>query len=90
MNTKGKAASGANRSGSNQNYNFAGGKNQGFDVYNFMTISGARQCKKCGSDYMKFSKDGYCQRCQQRCEFILREFPHIAREVEQMRGAIQI
>lgn len=32
-----------------------------------------RQCRRCYSDYMKFSLEGYCQRCQQRVEYILRE-----------------
>ncbi len=32
-----------------------------------------KQCTKCRSDYMKFAVDGFCQRCLQRVEFILRE-----------------
>lgn len=31
------------------------------------------QCKRCKSDYMRDSVDGYCQRCLQRVEFITRE-----------------
>lgn len=31
------------------------------------------QCRKCGSDYMRFSVDGYCQGCQQRVEYVIRE-----------------
>lgn len=31
------------------------------------------QCRKCRSDYMRFAFDGYCQRCQQRVEYIRRE-----------------
>lgn len=71
--------------------NFAGGKNKRFDVYNFTSIPFLRQCRNCGSDYMKFSENGFCQNCQQRCEFIAREFPHIVREVrKQTRGAARV
>ena len=31
------------------------------------------QCKNCSSDYMRYSIDGFCQRCQQRAEFVIRE-----------------
>lgn len=31
------------------------------------------QCEYCGSDYMRFSVNGYCQRCQQRAEYVIRE-----------------
>jgi hypothetical protein len=31
------------------------------------------QCRHCGSDYMRFSVNGYCQQCQQRVEFVIRE-----------------
>jgi predicted Zn-ribbon and HTH transcriptional regulator len=31
------------------------------------------QCKNCGSDFMRWAVDGYCQDCQQNVEFIVRE-----------------
>jgi len=34
---------------------------------------GSNQCKKCGSDYLRFALAGYCQRCLQRLEFVIRE-----------------
>ena len=33
------------------------------------------QCRKCGSDYMRASIDGYCQRCLQLIEHTSRESP---------------
>lgn len=36
------------------------------------------QCQYCGSDYMRFSVNGYCQRCQQRAEYVIRESPATA------------
>jgi len=72
MNTNEKAASGFNGTASNQNY-FADGKNKNFDFLNFRRNSDSMQCVKCRSDYMKFQKDGFCQDCQQKAEFIFRE-----------------
>jgi len=61
-------------------------KASGFFNYKENNIFG--QCVKCGSDYMKFAVGGFCQDCQQRCELIMREHPHIAREIKnQGRGA---
>ncbi|GEM_PF-4554145 len=31
------------------------------------------QCKYCRSEYMRFAVNGYCQRCQQHAEHIVRE-----------------
>ncbi len=44
------------------------------------------QCQHCGSDYMRFAIDGYCQRCQQRAEYVIREQPATA-ERAKARGA---
>ena len=38
----------------------------------------AVQCLFCGSDYMKFATEGYCQGCQQRAEYVVREHPKTA------------
>jgi len=70
MNTNGKARAGGK--GFDQNY-FAGGKNKGFDILNFRGFYTQTQCKNCRSDYMKFHRDGFCQDCQQKAEFIYRE-----------------
>lgn len=71
---------GAMNTGSYQTY-FAGGKNKGFDVSNYSLSARFGQsvkCQKCKSDYMKFAVDGFCQDCQQRVEFIIREHPATA------------
>jgi hypothetical protein len=75
--------------GLSENQNFiVGGKPKGFDVLNYRKNASLGQCQRCGSDYMKFSVKGFCQDCQQRCEFIMREHPHIASEIKnQQRGA---
>ncbi len=71
---------GAMNTGVYPNY-FAGSKNKSFDVsyYNQPARLGQSfACRKCGSDYHKFAVDGFCQNCQQRVEFIVREFPATA------------
>ncbi len=47
----------------------------------------SHQCKYCGSDYMRFSLNGFCQRCQQRAEFVTRERPSLAKRAN-VRGAV--
>ncbi len=72
----------------NQNQINAGGISKRFDVFNYRKNASPSQCQRCGSDYMKFAVNNFCQDCQQRCEFIMREHPHIAREIKnQWRGA---
>jgi hypothetical protein len=51
---------------------------RGFFIPDYKGISTAKQCRFCGSDYMRFAVDGYCQRCQQHTEYIIREHPHTA------------
>ena len=82
-----KAASGAqSRNGLNQNLkSFAGGKQKRFDVFNFMPFVLENQCKRCGSPDLKYSTAGYCRRCDQRCEFIAREYPHVIEAVRNQR-----
>ena len=65
-------------SGSNQKFNNAGGTIKRFDVFNFRGIATLRQCTKCGSDYLRFAVNGFCQDCLQRAEFVVREHPHVA------------
>ena len=59
---------------------FAGGKSNAFGFFDYRKTVAYGQCRKCGSDYMKFAIDGYCQNCQQKVEFIVREHPHVARQ----------
>lgn len=60
------------------------GKSNGFSTPNYSPYRHAVQCSFCGSDYMRFSVGGYCQRCQQRVEYIVREHRATA---EKARGA---
>ncbi len=72
---------GTANTGSYQNY-FAGGKNKSFDASNYSLsahFGQSMKCQKCKSDYMKFAVDGFCQDCQQKVEFIVREHPNVAR-----------
>jgi hypothetical protein len=48
----------------------------------YKSFSGKSQCMHCRSDYMRFAVDGFCQGCQQRAEFVLREHPAVARRAE--------
>ncbi len=91
MNKNKRAGYGGDRSDSNQSLINAGGISKPFDVLNYRENSFFGQCQKCGSDYMKFSVNGFCQDCQQRVEFIVREHPHIAQGVRnQEQGAVQL
>lgn len=95
MNNKNaKAATVSIIGGFHQNLNnFTGGKIKGFDAFNYRQNFNNFQCKHCGGDYGKFAtKDGVCQNCQQRVEFVIREFPHILQRVQnqKMRGAATI
>ena len=67
----------------------AGGKSKRFDLFYYRQFANHGQsvrCRKCKSDYMKFSLDGYCQNCQQKVEFIVREHPHVARNARNQNG----
>lgn len=80
-----KAESGAIRFGSvKKTNNFTGGD---FDVFAFKYKENLRlnQCRKCGSDYMKYAVGGFCQNCVQKVEFITREFPKFIQRIN--RGA---
>jgi hypothetical protein len=89
MNKNEKAGYGRHRSGSNQNY-FASGKNKGFDLSDYRQNRNSGQCRKCRSDYMKHSRDGLCQDCLQRVEFIMRERPQVAQEVRNQRRGVTV
>lgn len=74
---KEKTASGAIRHGFYEKHsNLQDSKLNGFNY--FTGNSTFPQCKKCGSDcgFHKYeSKDGLCRTCEQRAEYIYREFP---------------
>ncbi len=72
-----KAEQGVILNGSLQNQSNRGRNRNGIDVSNYRHFRHSGQCKKCRSDYMKYSYDDYCQDCQQRVEFIRREHPEI-------------
>ena len=65
----------ATNNGSNQ-LKFLHG-HQTVSAFNFKQNKAFGQCVKCGSDYLKYAVNGYCQKCLQRIEFIIREYPHI-------------
>lgn len=72
-----KAASGSNRSDGFRNQSikqFRGVQQSAF--FDFRRNRNNFQCRKCGSDYWRYSTaDGICIDCQQRAEFIVREHP---------------
>jgi len=74
---------GASNSGSKTNDHFVDNQ-KAFSRQNYTSTVALRQCTKCDSDYMNFAVDGYCQRCQQRVEYILQE--HHGVKPESIRG----
>lgn len=75
---KGKSVPGTNRNTFDANhFDSLGGKRKRLSSSEYRRVRIFFQCKGCGSDYLKFACDGYCQDCQQLCEFITRERPHI-------------
>ncbi len=76
----------------NQNQIHAGGIEKRFDVFHYRQFDrfGQSKCRKCGSDYMRFSVDGYCQNCQQKVEFIVREHPHLARDARNQKQEVVV
>ena len=46
-----------------------------FSSIHYVTGGQFSRCRKCGSDYMRASIDGYCQRCLQLIEHVARERP---------------
>jgi len=76
---------GASTPAQNQKLIYADGKEEYSGFFNYRKSADSGQCKKCRSDYMKFSVDGFCQNCQQKVEFIVREHPHIARDARNQK-----
>lgn len=48
-------------------------KSKRFSISDYKQFGQVIQCKHCRSEYMRFAVNGYCQRCQQRAEYVLRE-----------------
>ena len=57
------------------------GKSKRFFNSDYRHFSHSVQCKKCLSDYMRASIDGYCQRCLQLTEYVIRERPEIKAKI---------
>lgn len=65
---------------------FFNGNQKAISAFDFNRKKNFGQCVKCRSDYMRFAIDGYCQDCQQRVEFIVRERPHVLRRIQNQGG----
>ncbi len=59
------------------------GKSKRFLISDYKHFPHSVQCRHCGSDYMRYAVDGYCQRCQQKAEHVLREHPRRRNERRQ-------
>lgn len=68
---------GPNKKGEATNFatktNYLNGRSKLLSNFDYRTSQTLTQCKSCRSDYMRAAIDGYCQRCQQRVEHIIRE-----------------
>lgn len=85
MNIKRKADALATRIGSNP-FDYLQGNQKAFSTLDCRKNQPFGQCVKCLSDYMKFSVNGYCQRCLQKIEFIVREHPQVLRQISASGG----
>ncbi len=83
MNIKRKAV--AVNNGSNP-FDYLQGNQKAFSTFNCSKNQRFGQCVKCQSDYMKFSVNGFCQRCLQRVEFIIREHPQVLQQTVNYGG----
>lgn len=86
MNIKRKADVG--RIGSNP-FDYLQGNQKAFPTLDYRKNQPFGQCVRCQSDYMKFSVNGYCQRCLQRIEFIIREHPQVLQRIKINGGKIK-
>lgn len=57
--------------GSNEKHSAV--KSKRFHVSDYKHFPHSIQCQGCGSDYMRFAVDGYCQWCQQEAEHAVRD-----------------
>lgn len=57
------------------------GNQKGLSAFNYNRKTIGFQCKKCASDYHIGQCNGLCIDCLQKAEFVLREYPHIAKRV---------
>jgi len=73
MNTTKAAA--RDRFGTNTNYMDL--RSRHFSKIHSMAGGQLSRCRECGSDYMRGSIDGCCQRCLQQIEYASRECPDV-------------
>lgn len=78
MNTNEKSRSG--NLDSNEKHSTT--KSKGFLYADYRPLLRMNQCEHCASDYMRFAVNGYCQWCQQRAEYVIRERPATTRRVQ--------
>jgi len=65
---------------------FLNGNQKAISAFDFNRKQPFGQCVRCRSDYMKFAVDGYCQDCQQKVEFILREHQQVLKKIQNQGG----
>ena len=89
---KANSKAGATNTGSKpKTFLIAGGNQKRFDHFyyrQFDNYGQSARCRKCKSDYMKFSLNGYCQNCIQKVEFIVREYPNVARDARNQKAEV--
>jgi len=57
--------------------NYINRRSRQFSKIHSMVGGQLSRCRKCGSDYMRASIDGHCQRCLQQIEYASRERPDV-------------
>jgi len=57
--------------------NYMNERSKQFSRFQYFTGGQFSRCRKCGSDYMRGSIDGNCQRCLQQIEYASRECPDV-------------
>jgi predicted amidophosphoribosyltransferase len=57
--------------------NYTNGRSKQCSRFHYLAGGEFSRCQKCGSDYMRASIDGYCQRCLQQIEYASRERPDV-------------
>ena len=57
--------------------NYINRRSRQFSKIHSMAVGQLSRCQQCGSDYMRASIDGHCQRCLQQIEYASRERPDV-------------
>lgn len=71
----------------NEKVNKRNGSSNVFFAFHYNHKANVFQCKNCSSDYGRGAVNGFCQDCQQRAEYILREHPQTVARVQPQGGA---